>query len=138
MAFVNVIADYLGKISTLLSGDTISPSNLGTGASISTKYLRGDGVWSTIGASAPWVLYEIDLGDRPTKSATILITEASTTIASNIVVVPCGLPATDRGEDDFEWDGLMLAARPLDGEFKLYVTSNTYVKGKRNILYNIN
>lgn len=45
MAFKRVLADYLGKLGEILSGDTIHPDQLGTGTRDGSKVLRDDGIW---------------------------------------------------------------------------------------------
>ena len=54
MSLKNILANYAGKLKELQSGDTISPTVLGSGITgTGLKYLRDDGTWQT-GVATQW------------------------------------------------------------------------------------
>ena len=93
---------------------------------------------SSGGAGASWTEYEIDFGATPVYSKTFAIADGSVTGASKVIAVPCGKVATGGSEDDWEWDGLILAANPGAGTLNLItIALPGPVAGKRKIQYQV-
>jgi hypothetical protein len=81
---------------------------------------------------------EIDFGTKPTRGKRFTITDALASSGSKIIVFPSGNPATGRGIDDWEWDGINFSAKGNTGNFTLYANSSGRIAGKRKIFYIIN
>lgn len=63
MGFKKVISDYFGKLSELVSGDTIAPSQLGTGTIVDRSILKGNGTWGKNDNSVYFVI--VDTSNSP-------------------------------------------------------------------------
>lgn len=79
---------HMHSASDITSG-VVDPARLGTGTSISTKYLRGDGTWQTVATSTAWGGITGTLSDQ-TDLQTALNAKASLSGATftGTVVVP--------------------------------------------------
>lgn len=81
---------------------------------------------------------EVDFGETPVYSKSIVVTAAACTAADNVLVTPSANPATGRGTDDNLWDGLILSAVAGTGQFTLHAMAVPGpILGKRNILYQL-
>jgi hypothetical protein len=85
-----------------------------------------------------WKETEIDFGTKPVWDKTFTITDSSVTSTSHVIVAPSGKVATDRVGNDWEWDGLLMSALPVDGSFILTAfASPGPLVGKRFVQYQI-
>jgi len=82
-------------------------------------------------------LAEIDLGSQPVLNGAVVVTDASVSAVSRILVTPSGDVATGGSADDWEWDSIQFAALAGSGEFTVYWRASDYVTGKRKIFYSI-
>lgn len=113
-----ILTDYQGDI--IESGDEIQ-----------IEILKGGS-----GGSATEV--EIDFGSSPVFDKTFTVTEATATLASKIIAVESGSPASGRGSGDSLFDAITLTASPGSGQFTLYAKANPGpVIGKRKIIYQV-
>jgi hypothetical protein len=82
---------------------------------------------------------EIDFGSgKPKYDASFTVTDADVTTSSKISVSPSGNVATSRVGNDWEWDGVIMAALAGIGNFSLYCTALPGpIVGKRKIYYTI-
>jgi hypothetical protein len=72
----------------LITTGTVAPARLGSGSSITTKYLRGDSTWQTIssaaqGLSTNWVNGAAVVGANLTNSATVTWTVSGTNVSAS-------------------------------------------------------
>lgn len=73
----------LGTVSAgTWNGSIIAPAYLGTGASITTKFLRGDGTWQTISSGGAWGTITGTLSDQTDLQTALNAKLATTTAAS--------------------------------------------------------
>lgn len=90
------------------------------------------------GSAATWTEVEIDFGSTPAYDAQFTVVDAAVTGASKIIILPTGKAATGRTADDWQWDGLTLAATPASGSFTLYALAHPGpVVGKRKVQYSV-
>lgn len=78
---------------------------------------------------------EIDFGTAFVKSKRFTINDAGISATSKILVYPNGATATGRVGDDWDWDGIDLAAKARTGSFVLSAVATGYIAGKRKIFY---
>lgn len=89
-------------------------------------------------SSAAITEVEVDFGETPVYSASIVVTAAACAATDNVLVTPSANPATGRGTDDGLWDGLILSAKAGTGQFTLHAMAVPGpIVGKRNILYQL-
>ncbi len=90
------------------------------------------------GGGGTWTEVEVDFGTTPRYDASFTVVDAGVSGASKVVVLPSGKAATGRTADDWQWDGLALAALPGAGSFTLYaVALPGPVVGPRLVQYQI-
>lgn len=108
---------------------------LGTNLSMSGTTLNASGGG---GGGGTWTEAEIDFGSTPKYDASFTVTDGTVSGTSKIIVLPCGKAATGRTADDWQWDGVTLAATPGTGSFTLYaVALPGPVVGPRKIQYQV-
>ncbi len=90
------------------------------------------------GGGGTWTEAEVDFGTTPKYEASFTVVDGTVSGASKIIVLPCGKAATGRTADDWQWDGITLAATPGTGSFTLYaVALPGPVVGPRKIQYQV-
>lgn len=90
------------------------------------------------GGGGTWTEAEVDFGSTPKYEASFTVTDGTVSGTSKIIVLPCGKAATGRTADDWQWDGVTLAATPGTGNFTLYaVALPGPVVGPRKIQYQV-
>jgi len=82
MIIVRPLIKVLSKIMELPKGSFLDPTTLGSGEPDDTKYLRGDGTWSTVSADGyvPYVgaTEDVDLGEWELKAGQIELDQSPT------------------------------------------------------------
>jgi len=90
------------------------------------------------GGSVTWTEAEVDFGSTPKFDASFTIIDALVTASSKITAIPSGNAGTGRTSDDWQWDGIVMAATPSTGQFTLYCYALPGpVVGPRKIQYSI-
>lgn len=90
MIIVRPLIKVLSKIIELPKGSFLDPTTLGSGDPDDTKYLRGDGTWSTVSADGyvPYVgaTEDVDLGEWELKAGQIEFDQSPTGTAGEAVM----------------------------------------------------
>lgn len=90
MIIVRPLIKVLSKIMELPKGSFLDPTTLGSGDPDDTKYLRGDGTWSTVSADGyvPYVgaTEDVDLGEWELKAGQIELDQSPTGTAGEAVM----------------------------------------------------
>ena len=98
MATKKPIVDYGGKQSEILATDTIPISNLGTGTSDGTKFLRDDGTFVTPagggGGGGNSTTQTVDFGSTFTDKAQIIITGLTWVTTTSEIIAHVKTPIT--------------------------------------------
>lgn len=94
---------------------------------------------ATPGSGATLFDAEIDFGTKPVYAKSFTIVDTSVSVASKVRVSPSSSTATGRvGNDDMEWDGLLMSASGNAGSINLNVVAVPGpVVGKRKIYYSV-
>jgi hypothetical protein len=88
--------------------------------------------------SSTWTEVTLNFGSTPVYDAVFTVVDASVVSGSKIIIVPCGKAATGRTADDWQWDGLILAATPGAGVFTVYCTAHPGpIVGNRLVQYQV-
>lgn len=129
-----------GEVKPLSTGDTVEPASLGTGTPDNTKFLRGDGVWTTpsVAASAEIKQTEIDFGSTPVSDGNFTITDATAVVGALIMATMAYDAVTGKDLDEFEMDELDIkCGNASGGSFTMLVKSKdgSYLEGKFKINY---
>ncbi len=97
-------------------------------------------LYADSGAGLAVTEVEIDFGSDPVWSASFTIVDAAvTSSAKKIIVTPSGNTPTGGNDDDWEWDGMVFAAKAGTGSFTLRaIAFPGPVSGKRKVYYTIN
>lgn len=93
---------------------------------------------STLGGSTALFQTELDFGNKPIKSKKFIVGAGGFTGSEKVLIHPCAIPASGRGQDDWEWDSVQFAAKSEIDQFVIYAFSNTKIGGRRTIFYSIN
>jgi len=116
----------LGPVSTIdfTTGITVSEAN--AVATVSDIDTGGGDV----------TMVEIDFGTIPTRSKTFVVTDATITSSSHIMVTQSGTASTGRSADENEMDPITFSGTPQSGQFILIAnTLNGPVVGKYRANY---
>lgn len=90
------------------------------------------------GGSVTWTEVEVDFGSTPRFDASFTIVDALVSASSKITAIPSGKAGTGRTDDDWQWDGIAMAASPASGQFTLYCYALPGpIVGPRKIQYSI-
>lgn len=114
-----------------------------SGAPGNSKYYGTDGggtlgYYSLPTGSSTWTEVTLNFGSTPVYDAVFTVVDASVVPGSKIIIVPCGKAATGRTADDWQWDGLILAATPGAGVFTVYCTAHPGpIVGNRLVQYQV-
>lgn len=87
----------LGLDAAIITQGTVAPARLGSGSSITTKFLRGDSSWQTIDLSAVWPIGSVFMSVVSTNPNTLL--GFGTWVAFGTGRAPVGI---DTGQTEFD------------------------------------
>jgi len=143
MATVKPLILSSGNLEQIGSVDTIDPSNLGSGTRDGAKYLRDDGIWSTVsggGGSSVFSTVEVDLGPNIRRSGKFNIPITLGNIGAPVLIQQAVGPYTGKGSlaDEAELTSILVTASVVSSsQITAYWNSSSPVRGNVKFIYQI-